>query len=105
MEYTPKQKQEIAKNATVIPAVSQRGPVLEVGEVRVYLALQDVDGNTTGWIEIKRGVDSMEKSLTLDQGERILRKDRGRTNIQESERAVDQDPWWRMLRSRMNLGQ
>ena len=58
----------------MIPAVSQGGPVLEVGEVRAYLALQDVDGNTTGWIETKRGVDDIEESITLDQGERILRK-------------------------------
>ena len=58
----------------MIPAVSQGGPVLEVGEVRAYLALQDVDGNTTRWLETKRGVDDMEESITLDQGERILRK-------------------------------
>ena len=74
LEYTPKQTQETAEDATVIPAITQGGPVLEVGEVRAYLALQDVDGNTTGWIETKRGVDDIEESITLDQGERILRK-------------------------------
>ena len=33
LEYTPKQKQETAEAATVIPAISQGGPLLEVGEV------------------------------------------------------------------------
>ena len=42
--------------------------------MQAYQALQDVNGNTTGWIETKRGVDDMEESITLDQGERILRK-------------------------------
>ena len=72
LEYTPKQKKETAED--VIPTVSQGRPVLEVGEVRPYLALQNVDGNTTGWIETKVGVDDMEESITLDQRERILRK-------------------------------
>ena len=69
LEYTPKQKQETAEDATVLPVVSQDGPVLEVGEVPAYLALQDVDGNTTSWIETKREVDDMEESIMLDQGE------------------------------------
>ena len=67
LEYMRKQKQEIAED--VMPAISQGGPVLEVGEVPAYLALQDVDGNTTSWIETKREVDDMEESIMLDQGE------------------------------------
>ena len=72
LEYIPKQKQETTGD--VIPAISQGGPVLEVEEVRAYLALQNIDGNTTGWKETQHGVDDMEESITLDQGERILRK-------------------------------
>ena len=59
---------EIGDEAPMTPAYKGTwgGAPLKVGEVRSYLALQDKDGATTGWIETKRGADEMNDSITLD---------------------------------------
>ena len=74
LEYTPPRREEGVADGP-FPMTSKGGPELEVGEIRTYLALQDNDGNTTGWVEAKRGADDMEDSITVDAGE-LLRKKR-----------------------------
>ena len=74
LEYTPPRGGGGVADGS-FPMTSKGGPQLEVGEIRTYLALQDNDGNTTGWVEAKRGADDMEDSITVDAGE-LLRKKR-----------------------------
>ena len=74
LEYTPPRREEGVADRP-FPITSNGGPELEVGEIRTYLALQDNEGNTTGWVEAKRGADDMEDSISVDAGE-LLRKKR-----------------------------
>jgi len=73
LEYaTP--RSQIVEGGEVFPTSNKGGPQWEVGEIRTYLALQDNEGNTTGWIEAKREADDMEDSITVDAGGLLRQK-------------------------------
>jgi len=73
LEYMPPDREEEDARRS-FPMASKGGPQLEVGEMRTYLALQDDDGNTTGWVEAKRAAEDMEDSITVDTGGLLRQK-------------------------------
>jgi len=73
LEYTPRITEE-EEDETVFPAVNFRGPELEVGEVRTHLVLQDEKGQTTGWLEAKRGIEGIEDTIVVNPEEWLRQK-------------------------------